>query len=136
MIRLLHRPREQEWGSATLEIAVLGPALLLLIFTLVQVGLWYHARSLALAAAQEGVAAGRAYGAGSSVGVDRARTFLDRAAGDSVRQTSVSPAGSSTTRIRIQVQGQSLSVLPGLPGVAVRQAAEAPVERFTVAGAP
>ena len=34
-----------------MEIAILGPALLLLIFSIVQAGLWFYARNLALAAA-------------------------------------------------------------------------------------
>ena len=42
-------------GSASLEIAILAPALLLLTFVVVQAGLWFYARNLALAAAQEGV---------------------------------------------------------------------------------
>ena len=50
-------------GSVTLEVSILAPVLLLVVFTIIQVGLWSYARSLALGAAQEGVAAGRAYGA-------------------------------------------------------------------------
>ena len=45
----------------SLEIAILAPALLLLVFSIVQGGLWFHARNLAQAAAQEGAAAGAAY---------------------------------------------------------------------------
>ena len=134
MIRLLRQPRTADRGSATLEIAVLGPALLLLVFTMVQVGLWYYARSLAIAAAQEGVAAGRAYGAGIDSGVERA--FLDRSAHDSLLDSSVSTTGSTAARIRIEVEGRSQSVLPGIPGITVRQSAEAPVERYTVPGSP
>ena len=39
--------REPDTGWATLEIAILGPVLLLIVFTLVQTALWYYARSLA-----------------------------------------------------------------------------------------
>jgi Flp pilus assembly protein TadG len=134
MIPPLRQPRRDR-GSATLEIAVLGPALLLLVFTLVQVGLWYYARSLAIAAAQEGVAAGRAYGAGIDTGVERAQAFLDRSAGDSLLQPAVTATGSTPTLVRIEVAGRSQSVLPGVPGITVRQAAQAPVERFTLPAA-
>lgn len=132
--RLTHRRTgsQPERGSVSLEIAILGPALLLAIFAVVQAGLWFHARSLALAAAQEGVDAGRTYQASEDAGVVRAEAFLERTAGDSLRTTTVSAAGSTPTTVRIEVRGRSLSVLPGLPGILVKQAAQGPVERFTV----
>jgi Flp pilus assembly protein TadG len=132
--RSRRRTAQGDAGSATLEIAIVGPALLLLIFTIVQAALWFYARNLALAAAQEGVSAGRGYGASPSVGVTRARAFLDRAAQDSLQSVAVSSSGSTATRIRIEVRGRSLSVLPGIPGISVTQSAQGPVERFTVAG--
>lgn len=122
---------DAERGSASLEIAILGPALLLAIFAVVQASLWFYARSLALAAAQEGVDAGRRYQAPSDAGVTRAQDFLRRAAGDSLRSTSVTAEGSTATSIRIEVRGRSLSVLPGVPGIPVEQSAQGPVERFT-----
>lgn len=124
--------RPPDRGSASLEIAILGPAMLLLIFVVVQAGLWFFARGLALAAAQEGVDAARGYRASSSAGVARAQSFLQRAAGDSLRAATVSDAGSTPTRVRIEVRGRSLSVLPGVPGLSVVQSAQGPAERFTV----
>ena len=131
------RPRpDHETGSVSLEIAILAPALLLLIFSIVQAGLWFYARSLALAAAQEGVAAARSYGASPDAGTSRSRSFIDQQAGDSLTQTVVSSAGSTPTLIRIQVSGRALSVFPGIPGIQVTQSADGPVERFTTDGAP
>lgn len=126
--------RRGDAGSATLEIAIVGPVLLLLIFTIVQAALWFYARNLALAAAQEGVSAGHGYGASAGTGVTRARSFLDRAAKDSLQSIDVSASGSTPTHIHIEVRGRSLSVLPGVPGISVSQSAQGPVERFTVAG--
>jgi Flp pilus assembly protein TadG len=117
-------------GSVTLEITVLAPALLVLVFTIVQVGLWSYARSLALGAAQEGVAAGRAHGAEISEGRARAERFLDRTASDSLQDRTVTVRATAST-VRVEVVGRSLSVLPGVPGFPVRQAAEGPIERFT-----
>ena len=114
----------------TLEIAILAPALLLLVFTVVQVGLWSYARSLALGAAQEGVAAGRAHQSTAGAGRARAEQFLLRTAGDSLTDQQVTVRASATT-MRVEVAGRSLSVLPGVPGLPVRQAAEGPIERFT-----
>ena len=128
--------RVRDGGSVSLEIAILAPALLLLIFSIVQAGLWFYARSLALAAAQEGVTSARAYGADPDTGISRAQSFLDQQAGDSLTQTSVSSSGSTATAVRIQVSGRALSVLPGIPGLEVTQSAVGSVERFTTDGAP
>lgn len=117
-------------GSATLEISILAPLLLLVIFTIVQVGLWSYARSLALGAAQEGVAAGRAYGASAASGQQRAQDFLAATAGDSLLGAQVTTR-SDATSVRIEVTGRALSVLPGVPGLPVRQHAQGPRERFT-----
>lgn len=119
-------------GSATLEIAILGPAILLLVFAIVQAALWFYARNLALAAAQEGADAARGYQSSSDAGVTRAQAFLRRAAGDSLQAVTVSASGSTATTVRIEVHGHSLSVFPGLQGPSVTQSAQAPVERFTV----
>ena len=118
-------------GSASLEIAILGPALLLLLFTVIQAGMWFYARNLALAATQEGVDAARGYQASSAAGVARAHSFLQRAAGDSLQAVTVSATGSSATAVRIEVRGRCLSLIPGLAGLAITQSAQGPVERFT-----
>ncbi len=117
-------------GSWTLEVAVLAPALLLLVFSVVQVGLWAFARSLALGAAQEGAEAGRRLGAAPRAAESHAEQFLARAAGDSLRSTDVR-AQVTGTEVVVEVSGRALSVLPGVPGLPVRQAASAPRERFT-----
>jgi hypothetical protein len=107
-----------------------------LTFVLVQAGLWFYARSLALAAAQEGVTAGRAYDAPATAGPVRARAFLSEQAGDSLTGTTVSSSGTTAAVVRITVTGHSLSVLPGLPGLAITQSAQGSREHFTVPGGP
>jgi Flp pilus assembly protein TadG len=117
-------------GSVTVEIAVLAPVLLLVIFTIVQVGLWSYARSLALGAAQEGVATGRSYGSTVAAGRIRAEQFLVEHAGDSLLDPAV-VAQASVGSVRVEVTGRALSVLPGVPGLPVRQSAAGPLERYT-----
>lgn len=109
---------------------MLAPALLLVIFTVIQVGLWSYARSLALAAAQEGVAAGRAHGATPDMGRVRAESFLRQSAGDSLVSSAVAVTATATD-VRVEVTGRALSVLPGVPGLPVRQGASGPRERYT-----
>lgn len=117
-------------GSVTLEVSILAPVLLLVVFTIIQVGLWSYARSLALGAAQEGVAAGRAYSAPAEAGRVRAQAFLEATAGDSLLASAVT-SSATAGGLRVEVTGRALSVLPGVPGLPVRQHAEGPIERFT-----
>lgn len=127
----LRRPqREGDEGSATLEVAVLAPVLLLVVFTIIQTAMFAYARSLALGAAQEGVAAGRVDGGTTQAARARARDFLDRTAGDSLRSSSVE-ASATATEVEVEVRGRAISILPGLPGLPVRQSARGPIERFT-----
>ncbi len=125
------RKNRGDAGSASLEIAILAPALLLLVFAIVQGALWFHARNLAQAAAQEGATAGAAYTATTGAAAARARAFLAEQAGDSLTGATVSTSGSTPTTVRVVVSGRALSVLPGVPGMTVTQTAVVPVERFT-----
>ncbi len=128
---------ERERGSVSLELAILFPVVLLLVFAIVEYGLWFHARSLALVAAQEGVTAARIYQADPGAGTARARAFLDEHADDgTLSDITVTTTSAAGQQVRIEVQGRSLSVLPGAPGILVTQFAEGPIERFTTAGSP
>lgn len=123
-------------GSASLEIAILFPVLLLVVTAIVQYGLWFHARSLALAAAQEGVTAARIYTAEPRAGVDRARAFLDAHGADTLTDVAITSTSPGAGQVGVHVTGRTLSLLPGVPGLTVTQSAQGPVERFTTAGAP
>ena len=130
-----HRPQRDN-GSMSVEIAILFPALLLIVTVIVQYGLWFHARFLALAAAQEGVAAAVTYRAAPGSGSDRARSFLDAHAADALSGIQITQTARGPGRVTVQVTGRAISLLPGVAGPAISQSAEAPVKRFTVAGAP
>jgi Flp pilus assembly protein TadG len=130
------RGKCRDGGSMSLELAILFPALLLVIFTTIQAALWYHARSLALAAAQEGVRAARAEDSSLGAGRAAAQAFLNQAAADTLLDTAVSTAGSGPAEVRVRVTGRALSVFPGVPGPAVAQESRGAVERFTSPGRP
>jgi len=116
-------------GFGSVELAVLAVVVLALVFTIIQVGLYYHARKVAQSAARQGVDAGRAFGASPSDGVAQAEDFLARF-GNSVRGAHVSSAGSDAQQIHITVTGHVATLVPGLE-LDVTQFADAPVERFT-----
>lgn len=116
-------------GQASTELAVLALVVLMLVFTAIQVGLFFHARKVAQSAARQGVEAGRRIGASAGDGVAQAQDFVSRY-GNSVRGAQVSSAGSTAGRIRITVTGTVATLVPGL-NLDVSQHAEAPNERWT-----
>ncbi|MFI0742348.1 TadE/TadG family type IV pilus assembly protein [Streptomyces sp. NPDC021100] len=121
--------RRGDRGSGSIELAVLAVVALLLTFTAVQAGLYFHARRVAQSAARHGVDAGRQTGATPADGVTQAEQFLNRF-GNSVRGHLVSSDGSSAEQIRITVTGHVATLVPGLE-LTVRQHADAPVERWS-----
>ena len=120
-------------GSATLELTVLFPMLLLLIFGVVQGALYFHARNVALAAAEQGVRAGRADGQADPAGTAarEARAFLaDTGELANLTALNIVPAVSGT-QLRVTITADTISLLPGVPGPQIRQSAAGSLERFT-----
>lgn len=124
------RRRDAERGSVSIEMVLLMSALFALLFLGLDAGLYYHARSVAIAAAQEGAReAGSQHGSQAS-GVAAAQRFLSQAGGPGVIiDTRVSGSRSATTA-NVTVHGVSMSVLPGVH-VRIDQSATVPVERLT-----
>ncbi|WUU03055.1 pilus assembly protein [Streptomyces pseudovenezuelae] len=114
-------------------MAIIFPFVLLATVAVIQASMWYYARQIALTAAREGLTAARAYESSPGKGAAQARDVLDRTAGDSLRGYSVS-ASSDGQRVRVEVSGTALSMIPGLSGLQVTQSASGPVERWTVPG--
>lgn len=117
-------------GDASIQMAIIFPVILLTTIAVIQASMWYYAREIALTAAREGLTAARAYQASPADGTARAQEVLERSAGDSLRGCGVT-AGSDGQRVRIQVSGTALSMIPGLPGLTITQSASGPVERWT-----
>lgn len=114
------------------------PALFAVMFLGMQAALFYHARTTAIAAAQEGArAAGAEYGCEAD-GTAAANDFIDEAGGDEVLTNTSTTASRTGATATVTVTGFSLSVIPGWH-VRVTQTATVPVERLTDptrAGAP
>lgn len=115
-------------GSATAELAIVMPLLLLLVLASVHVGLWFHARHLVNAAAQEGARAARASGATDDDGYARADQMLHELGTGAVTNPAVTvtrTAGSVT----VTVTGESPAVIPGLTQ-SVSATSTSPIEEF------
>jgi hypothetical protein len=120
-------------GDTSIQMAIIFPFVLLATVAVIQASMWYYARQIALTAAREGLTAARAYESSPGEGAAQARDVLGRTAGDSLRGYSVS-ASSDGQRVRVEVSGTALSMIPGLSGLQVTQSASGPVERWTVPG--
>lgn len=132
--RSLHRSDDR--GSASIELVILFPALLLLVTALMQYGLWFHARSVALAAAQEGIAAARTYEGDLDDGRTVALEFVAGNGGDTLLDAAATAGALGVGQVQVVVTGRSLSVIPGVAGPAVRQSAAGPLERFVTDDQP
>lgn len=118
-------------GDASIQMAIVFPFVLLATVAVVQASMWYYARQIALTAAREGISAARAYESSPAEGAAQARDVLGHTAGDSLRGYSVS-AVSDGQRVRVEVSGTALSMIPGVAGLQITQSASGPRERWTV----
>ena len=126
------RLRVGDRGAATLELVVIFPVVLLITFGVIEAALWYHARNVALAAAEEGIRVATGDGSSIDAGVDEATDFALRAGADDILSAVTVHSSGGDTEVAITVSGHSLSLFPGWSGHQVSQTASGPVERFTV----
>lgn len=124
----MYRRLRGERGDATVEAVLAVPVLLLLIMTVIQFGLFYHASHTAEAAVQEGVRAARVEGGTAADGRDRAERFMHDAAPTLVNGVRVD-AVRDTEVARVEVRGSVRAIVPGLH-LSIHAEAESPVERF------
>lgn len=124
------RRTRDERGSVAIQMVFVLPALFAVMFLGVQASLYYHARSVALAAAEEGAREAAGQTGSQDSGVAVARTFLQDAGGaDVMTDTNVTGTRSALTAT-VTVTGTTLSVIPGWKGT-VSERASMPVERIT-----
>ena len=114
-----------------MQMVVLLPVLFSIMFLGLQAALFYHARTVAIAAAQEGARAAGAETGSTADGIAAAHAFVTAAGGSrrprnrlGLRQPR--PRQTATVTVR----GTALSVIPGWRP-AVAQSATVPVERLT-----
>lgn len=114
----------------SIELVILLPALFAIMFLGMQAALYYHARTVAIAAAEEGARTAGSESGHESAGVSAASEFVATAGGDDVLQDATATADRTQTTATVTVRGFSLSVIPGWHP-AVTQSASVPVERLT-----
>ena len=117
-------------GSTSIQMVMLMPALLSVMFLGMQGALYYHARTVAIAAAQEGARTAGAQHGTVGDGVGAASSFVTDAGGNDVLPGARVAGSRSGTTATVRVSGTSLSVIPGWAPT-VSQSASVPVERIT-----
>jgi Flp pilus assembly protein TadG len=125
----MYRRVRQDSGALTLSYVIIVPVFLLFLMIMIQVALWFLARSTALAAARQGVSAARVQPVSLIAGRNAARAFA-RTSGSGFLLTPSAFTSRTATTVVVTVTGHVPSLVPGLP-IRVSQAAQAPVERFT-----
>ncbi len=121
--------RPWEAGSASVETVILLPLVFLLLLALVQGGLWWHARSVALGAATDGARVAAAENSSVGAGVAAATSFVADAGAGVVLDPSVTGSRSAATAT-VVVTGQAQALVP-FWNPRVTQSASFPVERIT-----
>jgi Flp pilus assembly protein TadG len=124
------RAGRNQHGSASVELVILLPALFAVMFLGMQAALFYHARSIAIAAAQEGARAAGGENASASDGMSAAHAFLTDAGGQDVLRGATAEVDRTATTVTVTIRGSSLSVIPGWSPTVVQHASMT-VERLT-----
>ncbi|MFI0791793.1 TadE family protein [Micromonospora rubida] len=118
-------------GANPVELAVVMPAILVLLFASIQAAAWFVARATALNAAQSAVNAQRVLRAPDGAGEQRATEFLTSAGDWLVGWDSPGPdCVTDAIEVTCTVTGTALSVIPWV-SFPVRQTAHGTVERWT-----
>jgi Flp pilus assembly protein TadG len=134
-VRLLERLRGRsrgfggaDRGALSLELAILAPAVMMLLFTIVQAGFYFYARDVAVTAAQQGVETARVHGAALGEGEAQTWDLLHRTGG-SITGSAVTGSQTAAT-VTITVSGTVTTWIPGLT-FHLSQTATAAKERLT-----
>jgi Flp pilus assembly protein TadG len=128
-IKKLREHSHNDRGSASLQLVIIFPVVLLIISAVVEGALYYHARNVALAAAQEGLRAARVQNGTANDGAARAQQFIN-SAGKLLNDLNITPTRTAE-QASITVKGTAPSIFAGLNLPQISQTAQGPVERFS-----
>ena len=118
-----------ERGSSSVEMVIALPLVLTVLFLAVQAGMWFYARSIALAAAQSGARTSSMLNSTLQAGLADAQSFATEVGGTTL--TGVTVTGDrSATSTTLTVTGHTVRLVPFMD-LTVSQVATLPVERYT-----
>jgi hypothetical protein len=120
------RNHRDDTGSSSVAMAIVFPAIALLVLAFAQAAMVAAARNVALASAEEGLRIARARGGTLAQGRAAAADFAHR------EQVLLAPTvtASAGTTVEVRVQGRAPSILPGVQ-LSINESARGARERFT-----
>jgi Flp pilus assembly protein TadG len=134
-VRLRRAAERDDRGASAIELSIVAPVILLLIFFTVQVALWLYGRNVALQAAREGVSTLRLVGETEDIPGAESRTETDTeayatqvGAQSLLKPQATARFNAGTGRVRVTVTGHVVSLV-GLD-LTVTRTATGEVERF------
>ncbi len=125
-MRRLGGRRDERGLSSSVQYALLTPVLMLVVIGIIQVGVWFHGRNVAVEAAE--LAADELRGRDADVGAAQAAAQRVTAVGG-LREVSVQ-VDRGATQVQVTVSAAA-PTLVDLPLPRIEQRASAPVERVT-----
>lgn len=134
---MLMRGRRTQRGASAIELSIVAPLFLLLIFTLVQGALLLYARNIALSAAREGASDVRLfqpdeYGPGVEAALSgKIVRYVSTVGNQTMVNTKprirYNPGGNG--RVTVTVRGNAISLIPGID-MKVERSASMEIEQF------
>lgn len=136
MVRDRGAVRRDDSGASSIELAIVAPALLLLIFFGIQAGLFYYGQTVAVQSAREGVSLVRLAQDEAQardlvpLAEDKAEDFAGAVGRESLLEPqAVADYDDVTGRVSVEVTGRVITLVPGLD-LTVTQEAFGEIERF------
>lgn len=127
------RKLRRDDGSSAIELAILAPALLILVMLVIQWALWFQARQVALNVAQDGARYAREQQPGwPQQAVSQAESFYIQVGTKVLTnlQVQVSPPGGAPSQVYVTVTGHVPTLIPGMSPLTVRETSGGDVECF------
>jgi Flp pilus assembly protein TadG len=120
-----------ERGNVSLELALVTPALMLLVLGVLQFGLWYHAQNVVETAALEGARVAAAEDGTSAAGKVRVMEVLDAGLRSTTTQRGAGIfLGQESARVRVTARLRAILPIPGLSSFPLSSEASVFRERF------
>lgn len=112
----------------TSEAVLIFPVIIGLAFVVIQVGIWAHARSIALHSAREGATAAATYQSDQSAEAVTQDALAD--SGDGVLTSTTVTSTRTTDSVTVTVSGHALSLVPLLELPTIEQSVTVPTEHY------
>lgn len=129
MARLGERRARGDQGASSIELAILGPTVIVLTLIVVQFALWFHAKNVAQSAAEQGARAARGYQATNADGSTAATAAFATLGGSQVAKGLQVSVSRNTSDVSVHVHANSIAVIPWV-NIPVDVTAGGPIEQF------